>query len=242
PTRQLVWDRLDLERSPWAAPAQVDAGSWVDAARDLDEALWVNGRGESERFVFYEAATTERVPLAFFRGRNGLHLRNDGPHAVHDVFVVNRAPRGLGDVVTVVFVADLAAGDAAPIDLGGPALSPADAAAATVGRLRGRLVNPLFPDARAIFEAPSAGPCAMGRDPALPTEQAAGFQLFAGEADLLLSVWEKRFFGASGVTVVYREDPAALDAAMPLSVYTDMRHVPVVHRAGLAVWEHVRLP
>ena len=82
----------------------------------------------------------------------------------------------------------------------------------------------------------------MGRDPALPVEAAAGHRLYPGEVDTLLGAWGARLFDQPGTTVVYREDAAALDAAMPLAIYADMFHFVVLHRAGLALWEHVTLP
>ncbi len=42
-------------------------------------------------------------------------------------------------------------------------------------------------------------------------------------------------------SVLYREDPAALDAAAPLSIYTDMHHFVRMSRTGLVLWEGVAL-
>ena len=82
----------------------------------------------------------------------------------------------------------------------------------------------------------------MERDPAVPVEHAAGYRLYRAEADLVVQTWGARFFDQPGTTVVYREDEAYLDQVMPLSVYTDMYNYVVLHRAGLALWEHVALP
>jgi hypothetical protein len=82
----------------------------------------------------------------------------------------------------------------------------------------------------------------MQRDPAQPAENAEGHALYAHEADAILRVWGARMFDRDGTTIVYREDGRYLDEVMPLSVYTDMYHFPLVRRAGLALWENVGLP
>jgi hypothetical protein len=77
----------------------------------------------------------------------------------------------------------------------------------------------------------------------VPFAKADGHTLYAAEADLVLGVWGERFFGGpAGTNIIYREDTAALDALMPLAVYTDMLNFVVLHRAGLAVWSGVTLP
>lgn len=239
PTRQLVWSRLDLTSQPSAPRAASDA-AWVKTARDIN-ALWVNSGAESERFLFYEGKTVERVPLTLRRGdrwqptKRHYVLTNTGAHPVHDVFVVHKDAGA-----TYVFVAPtIAPGASVAFVLDDHAVR--DAKAATVTALRDRLVDPAAPAApeRYLWEMDN---CVMGRDPAVPTESAADHHLYRVEADLLLDTWQERFFGQPGTTVVYREDVAYLDAVMPLSVYTDMFSFPVLHRAGLALWEHVALP
>ena len=239
PTRQLVWDRLDLTPEPSFAPPAT-ATPWVTAARALG-ALWVNGAAESERFVFYEAPTREPLPLALRRGptwgpgRRHLVLDNRGAHAVHDLLFVHRE----GGRAYVFFAPQIPAGASAGFLLEEHAA--ADPRAATTGRLRDLLTDAASPAPPRDY-AWDRDDCVMGRDPAQPVEHASGHRLFAGEVDLLLAAWGARMFEAQGTTVVYREDPAALDAAMPLSVYTDMFHFVTLRRAGLAVWEHVTLP
>jgi hypothetical protein len=78
--------------------------------------------------------------------------------------------------------------------------------------------------------------CVMMRDPAIPTTTAEGHRLYAHEVDAILDVWAGTFFGSPGTTIVYREDPAYLDRAMPLSIYTDMYNHVKLRRLGLAVW------
>ncbi|PKN59543.1 MAG: hypothetical protein CVU56_00520 [Deltaproteobacteria bacterium HGW-Deltaproteobacteria-14] len=239
PTRQLVWSRLDLTPQPASPRAPTDA-AWVKTARDIG-ALWVNAGGESERFLFYEGKTVERVPLTLRRGdrwqptKRQYVLSNTGAHPVHDVFVVHKDAGA-----TYVFVAaTIVAGASVAFVLDD---HPArDVKAATVTALRDRLVDPAASTVPAQYQW-DMDDCVMGRDPAVPTERAAGHHLYRAEADLLLDTWGERFFGQPGTTVVYREDGAYLDAVMPLSVYTDMFSFPVLHRAGLALWEHVSLP
>jgi len=82
----------------------------------------------------------------------------------------------------------------------------------------------------------------MGRDPAVPFEQAQGHRLYAAEVDAIVALWGTRFFDQPGTTLVYREDVTYLDAVMPVSVCTDMQHFVELRRARLAVWSSVALP
>ncbi|MFO0744928.1 MAG: hypothetical protein U1F43_39205 [Myxococcota bacterium] len=240
PTRQLVWNHLDLAPTP-AHPPAASTSAWVDEARKLD-ALWVNGGAESERFLFYEADTREREPLRLARGtawsadHRQYVLRNDGPQPVHDVFVVQRD----GGATFVVYVATLEAGKSTDFVLEDHRVEPAGLRAATVDRLRQLLVEP---DPKPAGDRTrELQDCVMMRDPALPFETAHGYRLFAPEVDLILHTWGARFFERPGTTIVYREDTATLEAAMPLSIYTDMYNFVVLRRAGLALWEAAALP
>ncbi|MCA9517598.1 MAG: hypothetical protein KC635_21810, partial [Myxococcales bacterium] len=240
PTRQLVWDRLELTRAPVAKPAASGGAAWVDEVRGFGDALWVNARGESERFAFYEADTAEKTPLALGRGdtfgpgRRHYVLVNRGAHAVHDVLFVHREA---GRVY--VFAAPMIpAGKSAGFLVEDHLVAPADVEAATAGQLRRWLVDPKTPAAPKDYRW-DHDDCVMMRDPAVPVEAAAGYRLYASEVEAILHAWGPRFFGQDGTTVVYREDERLLDAVMPISVYTDMFNFVVLNRAGLAVWEHV---
>jgi len=112
---------------------------------------------------------------------------------------------------------------ATPIPLALEEHRAADPHAATWGRLRAGLVNPVLLE-HPVGVQSSGSPCVMDRDPGVPFERVDGYTLFASEVDLLLSVWGERFFDQPGTTVVYREDVAALNTAMPLAFYTDMFH------------------
>jgi hypothetical protein len=239
PSRQLAWDALVLGTSPTATPQPTDL-DWVADLRGIDGALWVNDGGESERFVYYEAATHERPQVALVRAddwtpaRHHLVLRNTGDYAVHDVFVVDRDAAG----ARVFWAPAIPAGATAGFLL--DTVVPADQwAASTTDRLREALVDSAQPEPPTDYRWGGADGCVMMRDPGVPTEHADGHRLYGAEADALIDVWKAAMFEADGTTVVYREDPAWLDTVMPLSIYTDMYHFPVVRRAGLVVWNHV---
>jgi hypothetical protein len=239
PSRQLEWARLALTREPQHTAPPTD-NTWVRDLRGLP-ALWVNNTRESERFVFYEGATNERAAITIARGdqhragRRHYVLTNTNVYAVHDVFVVHRE----GDRVFVFFAPQIPARRTAGFVI--EEHHAANVAAATRDRLRQGLIDaaqPAPPDSYSW----GAGNCVMGRDPALPVEAAEGHALYAHEVDAILRVWGPRFFDAQGTTILYREDPRYLDEVMPLSVYTDMYHFPLIRRAGLALWENVALP
>ncbi len=238
PTR-LGWELLELTPAPRHRPAGTRT-PWVRALRDFD-ALWANGRGESERFVFYEARTRERVALAVERGdrhRPGHRhyvLHNRGAQAVHDVVVTHRE----GGRVFVFVAPTIPAGRRAGFVLEEHAAP--DLAAAQRGWLRARLVDPAEGAPPREYRW-HANDCVMMRDPAVPVTQAEGHRLFAHEVDAILDVWGAAFFDAPGTTVVYREDAAYLDDVMPLGVYTDMYNFVKLRRLGLAVWTGVTLP
>lgn len=240
PTRQLVWDRLDLVSAP-PTPPQDTQVAWVQTARALDRALWVTAPRETERFVYYEAKTAETAPLVLRRGdtfgpgRRHYIIENKGQFAVHDVMVIHRE-----GAKVFVFEAPMIPPGAYAGFLLEDHLAK-DPRAATLERMKVLLTDHDQP-------APPAevrwGPndCIMNRDPAIPVEEASGHRLYAAEVELILGAWKTRFFEQPGTTIVYREDPAALSVAMPLSIYTDMYHDVRLRRLGLALWERVALP
>lgn len=243
PTRQLVWDRLELSASPRHPPSPSGGVSWVDEVRTFDKALWVDGRGASERFVFYEADTNEKTPLALTRGETFAPghrhyiLHNRGKYPVHDVLFIHR-DKGR----THVFAAPMIpAGKSAGFLIEAHLIAPEGVEDATVGQLRRWLVDPKNPRPPAEYRW-DRDACVMGRDPAIPVERASHHRLYTFEVDAILGAWGKRFFAQDGTTILYREDLALLDEVMPLSLYTDMYNDVVLHRAGLALWEMVALP
>ncbi len=242
PTRQLEWSHLRLTREPMHRRAR-SSTRWVGQLRAIDRALWVSTQRESERFVFYEASTTERVALAIevgaqhAAGRRHYVLRNRGSHTVHDVFVVHRE----GDALFVFEAPAIPAGASAGFVLEQHRVPTDRARAATRDALRARLVDAAEPAPPAHYRW-NGGECVMQRDPAIPVEAAEGHRLYAAEVDAILAVWGARFFDGQGTTIVYREDTAYLDSVMPLSIYTDMYNFPLLRRAGLALWSDVTLP
>jgi hypothetical protein len=243
PTRQLAWDHLVLEDAPRHAPSPSTL-PWVQRLRGQAGALWVSGASESERFVFYEARTTETAAIVLERGpthgpgRRHVLLRNVSSHDVHDVFLVHRE----GAATYVFTAATIPAGRSTGLVLEEHRVAAADLAARTRGALRDALVDPHEPAPPARYAWGGPNGCTMQRDPALPVEQATDHHLYAAEVDAILEVWGARAFDAPGTTIVYRESVAHLDEVMPLSFYTDMYHFVVPRRLGLAITEGVALP
>jgi hypothetical protein len=232
---QLSWDALTLTRDPQQGLEPAAATSWVSEARAID-ALWVNSSEESERFVFYEAGTREEALVALERGDTwspdqGHYVAlNSSPYDVHDVFVVHRS----ADAVSVFFAARIPAESSAGFVLESHAVD-GDLEAATRDVLAARLVDQASASPSAIDTWAHGGECIMGRDPAESTDQATGHRLYTAEVEMILNVWNAAFFEREGTTILYREDTAYIDAMMPLSIYTDMFHYPLVRRLGLAV-------
>ncbi len=241
-TGELAWERLALSTSPTHSTQTTTDVTWPDAMREID-ALWVNSDTESERFVFYEADTAERSLLTVERGdtwseeRGHYLLRNGSAFDVHDVFVMHTD----GDDRFVFFAPRIPGGTTAGFLLEEHAVDADDYQNRTVGALAARLIDEMSTVAptetrRAIDD------CVMMRDPSVPETTVTGHRLHAEELNAMLDIWKTRFFEAEGTTIVYRESTEYLQAMMPLGIYTDMLHYPVINRLGLAVWEGVVLP
>lgn len=219
PTRQLHWDRLLLSVEPLAKPQDTGV-AWVPSARAVPDALWVNGPGESDRFLFYEAETRETSAVVIEPGDSGKPghyiLRNTSDWDVFDVVFVHE-----GRVWTAPRIP---AGKTAGFLL----RDPFDPAAVKAW------LEPRWTDTDGLPQT-NWEECVMMRDPAVPTEKASSHRLLPTELAVLFDAWEGRLLGADGTRLLYREDPAALDAVMPLSIYTDMYHYPVVHRLGVVM-------
>ena len=224
---QLAWDALSLTVQARVAP-QATQLPWIGELREVPQALWVNRGGQSERFLFYEAQTRAKPSVRI----EGDRLINSGSQPVHDLIVVSRS----GGVVRVDQHSVLSSDSHAALDL-----EPMDDAAAT---LRTWLAAALAADegVEALDEwSMDMDDCVMMRDPAVPVRSSEGHGLYPQEIDALLNLWQVRFFEQQGTVLLYREDPAALDAAAPLSVYTDMNHFVRMSRAGLVLWEGLAL-
>ncbi len=242
PTRQLEWSHLELTHAAAHAPAP-SSTPWVASLRAMPGALWANTTRESERFVFYEADTRERVAIEvttgpqYGPGRRHYVLRNTGAFPIHDVFVIHREAGAL-----FVFSAPaIPAGASAGFVLEEHRVAPGREEASTRDLLRAQLVDAAEPAPPAHYRWNGAD-CVMQRDPAVPVDHAEGHRLYTAEVDAILSVWGARFFEQPGTTILYREDTAYLDRVMPLSIYTDMYNFPRLRRAGLALWSGVTLP
>ena len=85
----------------------------------------------------------------------------------------------------------------------------------------------------------------MMRDPAVPVERSADHRLFAAEVDVLLDTWEPWLFrtdGPGNAHLLYREDVGAIDATVPIKLYTDMYHWVDLHRLSVVLVDGVKLP
>lgn len=239
PTRQLVWQHLELSPSPRHA-RRSSAVDWVGALRGVD-ALWVDGARESERFVFYEAGTREAPSVAVRRspswapGARRYELHNSGRHSAHDVFLVHRE----GGRTYVSFVPSIPAGGSARVTLEDDIVPRRRLRQRTRGRLRSALVDSATP--RPPRFRMSMDDCVMQRDPAVPVERSSGHRLYAQEVDVLLDTWARHLFDAPGTTLLYREADEYVDEEMPLSLYTDMFHFIELRRLSLAVVRDIAL-
>ncbi len=81
----------------------------------------------------------------------------------------------------------------------------------------------------------------MMRDPADSQPATTMHTLYKKEAEGLAEIWRNDFFEQEGLTIIYRESPAYLDLAMPLNIYTDMRHFIQLNRCGLVCNNHIPL-
>jgi hypothetical protein len=218
PERQLAWDALVLDDVP-AGAVRDSALPWVGRLREAGP-LWVSRGPDSERFVFYEGRTREAPAVTVVDDPRGIRVRNTGDWPVHDVWVV-RDGRAHG-------VPRLAPGEEAA-----PSVSRA-VDAAWRSEVRAGWVDPA---GRALVPRRASGEgCVTGRDPAVPVSRAEGHALYAPEVDAMLTVWGERLFGAAD-HLLYREDVAALDAVMPVSLYTDMTHWLTWRRLGVVLVE-----
>jgi hypothetical protein len=243
PTRQLVWEALSLARAPEHPLGKDPSVGWLETLRAMPGALWVNSpASESERFVFYEGATTSGPQLTVTRGdtwtaaKPHYVLHNPTAFGVHDVFVVERGDDG----ARVFYAPSIPAGASAGFAWDGAPLTPQALKAETRDRLLTVLTDSKQPQVPEGYDW-SAGECVMSRDPALPTEAASGHRLFRPEAEAILTIWGERFFDQPGAVILYREDIGYLDAASPLSIYTDMAHFIDLRRAGLVLWRGLDL-
>ena len=236
PTRQLIWDRLSLSQEGKASKDSEQ--DWVEALRAIEGALWIEGDGESERFIFYEGRTAEQPLLKVERGdewsedRAHYRLVNDSFWPVHDVLVIRRD----GEQAWVFFAPSIPAGKSAGFVLEDSIKVDSEAfVEATRGQLERSLTDAESPAVPSSYKW-DFDQCVMGRDPAIPIEKATGHRLYALETKALLDAWGAAFFEQEGTVIIYREDPSYVDAMMPISLYTDMYHFIELRRLSLVLW------
>jgi hypothetical protein len=223
PGLQLAWDALTLEPRARAEPHTTTA-PWVQDLRAVDDALWVNRGEQSERFLFYEAVTREQPRVEFEAGR----VHNTGPWPVYDLAVIRRVD-GRAEIARLDL---LEAEGSAKLRFE----AVEDPSATLRPWLRARLLAAEGPEVLRDWSM-DMDDCVMMRDPAVPVRQASGHGLYPGEVDALLDLWQARLFEQPGTVLLYRDDPAALDAMVPMAVYTDMHHFVELNRLGLVLWE-----
>ncbi len=222
---QLSWSHLKLEKIlPTALELpgkELKADHWVRQARQVDAAYVTNGV-EAERYVFYEGRTTERPALLVEAGSKpgSRKITNRSRHAVHDIFLMSVH----GEQRHLLFTPCVEAGQSIEGHL--EPVTGADWKKAS----RDRLLSALTAPQKEVCEKQDAlrKPC----EPQPPTRNS---WLFPKEAEALLAIWDRDFFQGEGTRLVYRENVAALDEAMPLALYTDMYHFIQLNRAGLVL-------
>lgn len=257
---ELVWQRLMLSRElpkGLTLPGKdLPRDHWVDQARNVDSAYVSNGK-EVEKYLFYEGKTTETPAIAILpppRQDSNHYLVNVGDFPIHDVFAIYRDKAR--NVLWVKYLPVMApvpivtiGQDEWPYGRNEPqitALALPDFAAMTPEQglspeaftrmTRDRLVETL--SAGVLYDA-GWGWFRSLRDPARPQPPTTQSLLFPQEAFALEAIWHADFFAADGLTILYREDPAYLDQAMPLNIYTDMYHFIRLTRCGLVLNRNV---
>jgi hypothetical protein len=246
---ELVWSRLTLSKDVPAGVKlpEVDKGHWISIARQVQSAYVSNGT-EAEKFLFYEGATHERPAVTLIADADGFmsrpskmtHIVNVTDLPLYNVFAIYHHDHhtwigyatvlepikpasqqgGAGSTITSLAVPDFAAFNDWTDDKTIVAL--------TIDRLRATLTE--------------GGGLSINhdlRDPADPQGPTQCAELFPDEAQALETIWHDDFFNNDGLTILYRESPAALDRAMPLNLYTDMYHYIKFSRCGLVVNKNI---
>ncbi|MDX9722241.1 MAG: hypothetical protein RBU37_15975 [Myxococcota bacterium] len=232
---ELVWSQLSGSETP-LKPAPDTELDWILGLRKVPDALWLNHKDETERFIFYEGDSQESAALRLRKGeqyspeKRHLLIENTSDADVEDVFLSFR-----GDGHSFLFFAPkIPAKSSAGFILEEHELSNDDWAKSSRSQLRKRLLEPLALDAIDPWTN-----CIMGRDPAQPYSISSGYRLYSEELEVLLALWAERFFDSQGYTLLYRESTAYVDQQVPLRVYTDMYYYVVLSRLSLALMENV---
>lgn len=260
---QLVWEELTVSTDPRQHEIEFQAvpkSSWIHRARDVDSAQVSNG-SEAEQFVFYEGKTSELPTITilpphryFTQTRRepdpNHYVINTGKHPIHDVLVMYRSKNW--KVAWCACVSRLLPAERLERDprlyapgrmhalphipcVVVPDLNGMKEAALTeeefVRKTRDRLFDSLTEG--------DVYPRLFLGNPGFPQPPTVTHQLYDKEANGLLDIWNEEFFKQEGLTVIYREDPAALDAAMPLKIHASNDWRVVLNRCGLVVNQRI---
>ncbi len=221
----------------------IDAEHWIRKARTGD-GLFVRSGARSERFLAYDAERQQVSPLRLHGGPDKFTVSNQSDSTLFDLFLVQRTPAG----VRVAWLDELpkegtAAAPAPAIAAEKPGQqqpvdekAPPEAAPPTEkpkGGLFGLAIpKSARPNAAVGGPAPTGG-VEMVLSAPLPTgsaeaqERTAGelarrlgqLGLTAHEIDLFVSHYAATLFDDESLVVGCRQDPAALDADLTLSVF-----------------------
>ena len=223
---------------------------WVKLARNVNSAYVSDGK-EAEKYIFTRGKRPRSPAIVILpppRNDSNHYLVNVSDFPIHDVFAIYRDkarkvvwvkylpmmapvpvvatnPEVLSRGYNVPQITALALPDFAAMT---PAqgLTPEEFTRMTRDRLLETLTAGVFYDGDMSMDL---------RDPTLPQPPTTQSQLFPQEASALEAIWHADFFAADGLTILYREDPAYLDQAMPLNIYTDMFHYVKLTRCGLVL-------
>ncbi|MBN2797956.1 MAG: hypothetical protein JXX28_02300 [Deltaproteobacteria bacterium] len=188
---QLVWEQLLLSPSPLESPP-TPAPAWVKALR-AEPALWISRGPEEDRFLFYEATTWEQPAVVATErpDRPGwFDLRNRSDWTAEAVWVIQRREGRLH----VARAGALAPGDTTL------AITEGSSEQEVRGALMEEIAAPITPQRWCLLQ--------VQRD----------HLLTPGEATAMLDLWLPRLLPEQGITVLYRESQAGLDALAPLSL------------------------
>lgn len=253
---QLVWEKLSLHQSipeGMSLPGEaLPDDHWLKIAREVD-ASYVNNGKEVERYVFYEGKTRELPAIAilpefsqprwFSRralGGDDLALVNVSKHPIYDVVAVYRdSEKGILWTSRIPMLPALPS-DQPQVDQVMALRIPhfdkpkeGDEIKRDPAEFGQRAREHLIENLTAGHHYDPGG--VSMRDPADPQPPTRMHQLYKKEAVALERIWHDDFFQSEGLTVIYRESPAALDEAMPLNIFTSMMWYVKLSRCGLVL-------
>lgn len=243
---RLLWSRgagtLLVEKTDGESTLMwVDAEHWIRKARE-GKALFVRGGARAERFLAYDAERKQVSPLRLHGGPDKFTISNVSDSTLFDIFLVQRTPAGVriawldelrkGEPATAPAIAAEKATEQKPsgAKVQPEAAPPADKPKAGLFGLA--IPKSARQKAAADGPAPTGGveivlsdPLATGSDEAQErttgelSKRLGRLGLSAHEIDLFISLYAPVLFGDENLVVGCRQDPAALDADLTLSVF-----------------------